>query len=458
MEEDELAEQMNIKKRQEILRSFFVESGVHDAKKLMNLLGVSESTYFKTLREMTDLLYSENLMDLQLQSTSEALRDRVKYDPYYQTQNFLGRLYQSETMRETQIVRYALILKALDQGGNKSISELVEEIAGYSLSEKDAELSILVDKQVSRCVNDLLKEGMIKKQNRKGDKQTKYEYSLRSFFDQFNQDELLDLYAFIQFFTYAEIPAAPGFLLLEKLQKHLLEREGVVHEKLNHTIYQYPYCGRVLDEYMCYELLPAIEEGRQIDMSYSSVKDKRKKVVQSADDIEEDFHQIIPIKIVFDYHFARWYLIGKPINLLENEPLYRYRIDYITNISLSKKVPKQTLSNLQKQCEEELSESWCVTYSPLNLIKIFFHFDQSNARENFIKKKVEEQGQWGKITKEYDNGSFIWEISVRGYSEITPWIRSFGKSAIVIEPLELREKMIQDWKAVLSSYETCEQI
>lgn len=451
-----MKEQLNLKKRQEILRSFFIDNGVHDTEKLINMLGISESTYFKTLREVTDLLYFEELSELQHATTSNALRERVKYDAYYQTQNFLGRLYQSKGIRLKETIRLSLILKLLDGKGELSTKELLEGLSARSFKKDQEGLTDLTERELSRYTKALVEEEMIVKEERVKDKRKQSFYSIRLFFDLLSTEELLDLYAYIQFCTYAEVPAAPGFLLLEKLGRHLVEREGILPEQLEHTIYQYPYCGRVLDEYMCYEILPMIENHYSLKMTYSSVKDQRKKVVQPDGDVLEHQNEIIPLKIIFDYHFARWYLVAQRLNVDLKEPLLRFRIDYIAHFEKGDKVPSTKMSQLLRQCEEELKNSWCVTYTPeLTTVKVLFEFDHAFDKENFIKKKVEEQGQWGTITKEFENGSFLWEISVRGFSEIAPWLRSFGKSAIVIEPMELREKMIEDWKAVLQQYESC---
>ncbi|MFT4413275.1 WYL domain-containing protein [Fredinandcohnia humi] len=452
-----MQEQTNIKKRQEILRSFFVYNGVHDLNYLMEMLGVSESTYYKTLREMIDLLYNDEISGASQLSNRQAIHNRVKYDPYHSMQNFLGRLYQAEKIEDKATVRYGLLLKLLDYYGELSTSELEKRLGSHYLKRNDFDKALLDKRGIRRYTDVLLTEGMISNTNRKEGKTIKSFFELNHFFDHFKEDELLDLYAFITYCTYAEIPAAPGFLLLEKLKKHMVERTFIDPEKLDHTIYQYPYCGRVLDEYMCYELFPMVEKGRSVTIRYSPVKEQKKKVVHTAMSSENDKITMVPLKIIFDYHFARWYVLGMPLDAKPGEELHRYRIDYISHISPGKPVPDDKLVELREQCEHELEHSWCITYTPnLTKVKVLFKFDQIADQENFIKKRVKEQGQWGKILEEYEDGSFLWEITVRGFSEITPWIRSFGRGAVVLEPKEFKEKMKDDWKAVLSQYEPCE--
>ncbi|MNI96611.1 hypothetical protein D3C73_1551020 [compost metagenome] len=69
-----------------------------------------------------------------------------------------------------------------------------------------------------------------------------------------------------------------------------------------------------------------------------------------------------------------------------------------------------------------------------------------------MKERVLLQGQWGEIVSE-DDVSFTYEITVNGTTEIKPWLRSFGSSCEVLEPLQLRREMIAEWKEIQSYYE-----
>jgi predicted DNA-binding transcriptional regulator YafY len=57
-----------------------------------------------------------------------------------------------------------------------------------------------------------------------------------------------------------------------------------------------------------------------------------------------------------------------------------------------------------------------------------------------------------KITKN-DDGSIIFECVVNSLNEITTWIVSRGKGIKVIEPLELKNRVIETAKGTLSNYE-----
>ncbi|MNJ01105.1 hypothetical protein D3C73_1606310 [compost metagenome] len=70
-----------------------------------------------------------------------------------------------------------------------------------------------------------------------------------------------------------------------------------------------------------------------------------------------------------------------------------------------------------------------------------------------MKERVLLQGQWGQIVFE-DEHSFIYEINVNGITEIKPWLRSFGSSCEILEPLQLRRELIAEWKEIQSYYES----
>ena len=80
----------NFKKRQELLRSFFYEIEIHDKHRLMEWLGISESTYYKTLKELTEYITHENIP--KHISLADFLRKTVKYDAYQQNTKLLASL------------------------------------------------------------------------------------------------------------------------------------------------------------------------------------------------------------------------------------------------------------------------------------------------------------------------------------------------------------------------------
>src|SRR5690606_4005514 len=125
------------------------------------------------------------------------------------------------------------------------------------------------------------------------------------------------------------------------------------------TIYQYPYFGRVLDEYIVYSILENIKMRKSILVHYQSVKSEQKQVVMNEESSNISF---IPLQIVFDYMYARWYVIGAEANQDENEPLKRLRIDFISKIEHGEKVNDSNWARLSDKAKKELEKAWCITY------------------------------------------------------------------------------------------------
>ncbi len=56
------------------------------------------------------------------------------------------------------------------------------------------------------------------------------------------------------------------------------------------------------------------------------------------------------------------------------------------------------------------------------------------------------------IIEEYEDGTMDLSITVNSLSEIASWIVSRGEGVIVIEPPELKEKVIELAKGTLGNY------
>lgn len=437
----------NIKKRQELLRSFFYDIEIHDKNRLMEWLGISSSTYYKTLKEMTKLISRNNIpSNIEL---ADYLRKTIKYNPFVQTTNLLATLYQTNKMRDLPRERFGIILKILQHYGEQSTNELIEKMTTHKLNEQ-SDYVFFTEREIMRYLNDLEEEGLIEKELKKGEKRLENFYRIRPFFQSFTLGELLELHSFILFGVHTEVPSAPGFTLLEKLNYYIENIHNESTNRLQDTVYQYPYFGRVLDEYIVYTLIEAMESRKSIFVYYQSVNSDQKQVLKNEGESKSSF---LPLQIVFDYMYARWYVVGAYENQHEHSPLQRLRIDFISKIEFGKEIDEDQWNKWIHQAKEQLEKCWCISYKEtLTKVKIRFTFHPDGGEENFIRKKVEEQGQWGKIIEE-EGHSFIWEIDVYDTNELIPWIRSFGSSATVLEPISLREKVYQSWKEVLEQYE-----
>ena len=80
-------------------------------------------------------------------------------------------------------------------------------------------------------------------------------------------------------------------------------------------------------------------------------------------------------------------------------------------------------------------------------VHVTVRFDPAVAR--YVQESAWHGSQ--KLTKEKD-GSLLADFDLDGVEEIMRWILSFGKHAVVIEPEELREKIVQEIHQLGQSY------
>ncbi|MNN57389.1 hypothetical protein D3C81_1723760 [compost metagenome] len=82
-------------------------------------------------------------------------------------------------------------------------------------------------------------------------------------------------------------------------------------------------------------------------------------------------------------------------------------------------------------------------------VKVKVKFLKEVDVENKIKRDLKYRKN--KILEEYD-GFFLYEDIVIGINSFRAWIRSYGSSAIVLEPKELRDSILDSAKKCLEYY------
>lgn len=431
-----MSEKLNPEKRIELLRLFINEGNYLETKEIAKKLGISTSSYFKIVNELNELLYSDKSY-LQL-GPSEALKQIVLKKENYTYAIY--KLIESILPSKKRLPLYAIILKLLQKYGELSVSEIVEHASFINFPNKPE--NGWDRKEVTRGLDDLALDGLVLKKWEDSRKPGRFLFQLSPSIHEFSIESTVQLSSYLQYLIHRATCSMPAHSIQQKLLK-------VVPVQEDHSIYyHYHYIGRMLDEPLVELLQEAIHTKHTIQFQYYEVKSQMKVVVKKSK--QSPKKTVIPLRIVYDEQFYRWYLIGKSIDE-EGERLFRYRLDYMIHTKITKPVNEKVFLRLLAQCKNELSSNWLVSDSPLEKVKVRFKQDPTSHRP-FIRDRVERQGQHGRIIEVLEDGSFIWEIEVAGIDEIIPWIRSFGRSAKVIEPVHLRERMIADLREVLTIY------
>jgi len=169
----------------------------------------------------------------------------------------------------------------------------------------------------------------------------------------------------------------------------------------------------------------AIQKCRKVRLTYDSINSGRR---------ERTVH---PYSLIF--REVVWYLLGF-CELRGDFRLFKLcRIKKIT--LLDQGFDKDPKFSVDKFFENR----WQMLGGELHRVKVKFTGSAARCIESTPHHPKEE------ITKQKD-GSVIYSLVVEGLEEIARWILTFGKEAIVLEPEELKKKIIETSHGILAQY------
>lgn len=427
----------SFKKEQEMLRYLFLDGGAYSRSQFAAKLGISVGNFDKTLRNLKEALEHSNASLITERNSN--IFTHLRYEYFNCFTNGLHALYKMKAVKKNEKTRLVFILRILADK-SLSVKDILESLANAE--------DYIDEKNLRKYLDYLLMSDVI---NKVGNHRP-YLYSLnREFFDNFSETELIEINDFIDFYSNTGILSAHGHLLKNSIRGYLSNRYS--HMDLDAFLYKYNYFGRILDDFLCYELLNFITNRKKIRIQYhprtsntryhaENTNPKFQKPVKAIEQV------IIPLSIIYDHQYGRWYLIAISET---NSTVSKYRLENIQSVfDTGEIIDKHTFCSHSKKLNA-FHNSWVMDIEPTTRVIIKFFFDKTNSNFNFLKDRVSLQGQWGRITEETPD-CFTFEISVNGTREIKPWIRSFGSSAEVIEPLSLRKEMIQEWQEIGGIY------
>jgi predicted DNA-binding transcriptional regulator YafY len=425
----------------QFLRMLVLTSGAFNRQQFAERLGISVHTFDKTIRRLKEVVGSvhQHLPQEQSKEFSETIR----FSYYDSTDPLLLFLFRAKSVKESESQRISLLLAAMNEQALTAMELL--EMCCSSLPSDQA----LPDEKTIRSDLKYLDEvGVIKREP--GPRPFRYRIQddlIRSLSD----EELIDLYDFVDVMANTQVPSVQGYLLRDGLKKHLL-RNRVKQYAAEPFLYKYHYYSRILDEAHLFTLLHAIRHRRKVRFLYFSPKSEKSYASKNTNplferDTEGKAEKTLPLKIVYDHQYGRWYLLSHG-----REGIRKYRMEGITQIEEDESVDEVWYEEKKSELAEKIRYSWLIdTGRPVTVRARFYNPEGSEP--NFVKERVMLQGQWGQIVYE-DEHSFIYEITVNGITEIKPWLRSFGSSCEVLEPASFRRDMIDEWKEIRSYYES----
>lgn len=224
-------------------------------------------------------------------------------------------------------------------------------------------------------------------------------------------------------------PRRDGIASLEaKLKPYLtqpMESQGLVyvHGRTPVQDTRRAYYARLLED--------AASERRYLRLLY------RRQKVEPAQEID-----VQPLGIIYYWALDNWYLAA--VDCAANGKIKTYALERMLGVEVLEK-------RFEPPSEFELStwykKSWGVYRGPLTLVKIRFYNDYA-----IWQRVKEELANRPTAYLLEDSGTLLLYDEVAGLPELAVWLRSFGPSAEVLEPLELRELVEQEWLATLALY------
>jgi len=423
----------------QFLRMLVLTSGAFSRQQFAERLGISVHTFDKTIRRLKEI--ASSVHQQATEEPSGQLADTLRYSYYDSSDPMLLFLFRAKSVKETESERISMLLGAMNEQALTAMELL--DICCTGLS---SDLPMPDEKTIRTDLKYLEEVGVI--QREPGPRP--YRYRIRNdLVRELTDEELIDLYDFVDVMANTQIPSVQGYLLRDGLKKHLLrnQSESLTVEPF---LYKYHYYSRILDEAHLFTLLYAIRGRRKVKFVYFSPKSEKSYASKNTNPLFEKENQgntekTLPLKIVYDHQYGRWYLLAHG-----REGIRKYRMEGITQIEEAEPVDEKWFEEKTRELLESIRYSWLIDTSPPVTVRARF-YKPEGPEPDFIKERVLLQGQWGRIISE-DAQSFVYEIIVNGTTEIKPWLRSFGSSCEILEPIRFRREMIAEWKEIQSYY------
>ncbi|WP_019537420.1 WYL domain-containing protein [Paenibacillus ginsengihumi] len=425
----------------QFLRMLALTSGAFSRQQFAERLGISVHTFDKTIRRLKEVVSSihQHLQEEERQELSGMLR----FSYYDSADPLLLFLYRAKSVKESESERISLLLEAMNEQALTAM-----ELLDACCSRLPSELPLPDEKTIRSDLKYLEAVGVIRREP--GPRP--YRYRLHNeWLLSLSDEELLDLYDYVDIMANTQVPSVQGFLLRDGLKKRL-QRIYAGKPAAEPFLYKYHYYSRILDEAHLFPLLSCIRRRLRVRFLYFSPKSEQSYASKNTNPLFEretvgQEIRTLPLKVVYDHQYGRWYLLA-----YGREGIRKYRMEGITQIEEDEPVDEALFQARTAELEARIRHSWLIdTGRPVTVRARFYN--PEGVRYNFVKERVLLQGQWGRIVHE-DDESFIYEIVVHGTTEIKPWLRSFGSSCEILAPPKLREEMIEEWKEIWAYYES----
>lgn len=425
----------------QFLRMLVLTGGAYNRQQYADRLGISVHTFDKTMKRLKHI--ASSLQAPAPEAGNKEFAETMRYSYLDSSDPMLLFLFRAKSLKESESQRLSMLLAAMQDQAHTAM-----ELLDICCDDTPEAFAAPDEKTIRGDLKYLEQVGVIKKENESRPYRYRIHHDLIS---ELTDDELLDLYDFVDIMANTQLPSVQGYLLRDGLKKKL-ERTPVSATALEAFLYKYHYYSRILDEAHLMGLLDAIRHHRFVRFLYFTPKREASYASKNTNPLFERNTKgkqvkVLPLKIVYDHQYGRWYLLGHS----RRQGITKYRLEGVTELTEEAPVSEELFAEKLSELEQRIRYSWLIDTGKPVTVRVRF-YNPGPFIPNFVKERVQRQGQWGRMIEESEE-SFLYEIEVNGTMEIKPWIRSFGSSCEVLEPQRLRQEMIEEWKEIQRYYD-----
>ena len=469
----------------EILQHIYLYGNYSKGDIVKNNIVGSERSVYDMIKRIKNYLDGEYLTTHKLPNRKQDKQGyRFKYDPFQCPINYLADTYRNCSYVVEDFIFYYILLQSFKPyekynpyshhditSYSSDVSELSMDkqynydsimsnfhdiiMANYDILQEmgqtdsnhhsDSE-AIFTSSKARDRLNELVDIGIITKEDNL--------YSLSSDILEAYEESLNDILLMVQFFYNHSDLCIPGYYLAHTISQYMVmlneeESDKLFFEQENPVFfYKNSSIQNVIDDNTMWSLINAIHENMPVSLDY---KNKEKKVLS---------YEVYPIKIVVERQYGRHYLFAYNYQF---ENYIMLRIDSIYNINTTQTIDERNRypflnneDNIESQLDDiyinYMQNVWNTTSSE-SLYRILIHFSTTKEEYSQLLNRVISTGHNGTIIPINDT-CFDYSITVKSYIEMKPWIRSFGKFALVDKKTspELFEDLKKDYRKACETY------
>ncbi|RXE58600.1 helix-turn-helix transcriptional regulator [Acetivibrio mesophilus] len=360
----------------------------------------------------------------------------LTYDFMRHSDNFLVSTYMTKSFTRADLLTYFFILLYIQsQNCPCCLSDIEDGLAQGGYLSYDKISSKTIERKLSEMCTSF---GML---SCEVVKRTKFYSIAPDILKTLDNNELVELLIAIGLFKNIIFPVVSGYFCEQTLKDYMHFERNVSGIDNHYFNYRNVHFHPAIEEQVLWEILKAIHLRQKVKLFYHLPKKWDNACEQHSSNV------LIPYKIRYDVRHGRFYLVS----FNSNKNCIVSRLDRIECIEILE-------DTFQREDYDELyDKQMCCSWSSVSLegrnepekVKLEVVIDEKT--EGYIVEKILNESPNGILNK-IEDGRYHITIEVNDSGELIPWIRGYAGYVRVLESKKLADKILDDWKEMLSSY------